>query len=126
MFTSAKTREIAKEIEAALKAIGAKHGFEVPAVDLRRARGDGFARLMKADFYPKSTQKTATSSVKPASNDFKINMGMKAYGIEKTANNKGDTLVGYNSNCPKYCFTYRSARGTMWKITPDQAKRRFA
>ena len=36
MFTTAKTREIAKDIQAALDAVGKKHGFAVPPVDLRR------------------------------------------------------------------------------------------
>lgn len=135
MFTKETTRQIQNEIQAALEAIGKKHGFNVLSdeIDFRRTRSGDRGRLMAMDFYPAGKEPAPAfnastvdlTEAKAGTPQFKLNAAMKRFGIERTANNKGDTLTSYNPNCPKYCFSYRSVRGTDWKCTPEQAKKRF-
>lgn len=66
-----------------------------------------------------------TPAVKPLRKGTSLATAMKAFGINNTTNAKGDTLISYHSNRPKYPFVFRSIRGARWKQTPEQAKRRF-
>lgn len=122
MFDRNKTVQIANEIEAALKEIAKKHGFSAPMIDLRRSRDGSFARLYKMDLYAPATLGGQAAAV-PASND--LASAMKVHGITKSSNAKGDRLTGYSPRSPKFSFVYTSARGTAWKCTPAQAKKRF-
>ena len=55
-----------------------------------------------------------------------IETAMKAFGINRKVNAKGDTLVSYHKNRPKYPFVYVSIRGARWKQSAEQARKRFA
>jgi hypothetical protein len=75
--------------------------------------------------------KSDTGSFTPQTGRAKLNKNaslataMKAFGINSTTNAKGDTLLSYHANRPKYPFVYRSIRGARWKCTGEQAARRF-
>lgn len=52
---------------------------------------------------------------------------MKMFGINREVNAKGDKLLSYHPNRPKYPFVYLSGSNgrTRWKQTAEQAARRF-
>jgi hypothetical protein len=68
---------------------------------------------------------TAVAPVKRLPRNASLQTAMNAFGITNATNAKGDQLISYHPNRPKYPFVYRSARGARWKQTPEQAKRRF-
>jgi hypothetical protein len=70
--------------------------------------------------------KQPTPVVKPLRKGASLDTAMKAFGINRKVNAKGDTLVAYHPNRPKYPFVYLSPNGhTRWKQTIEQAQRRF-
>jgi len=122
MFDKTTTSAFAADLQKAFDEIAAKHGVTAPKVDLRRARDGSFARLMKIDIQAAGTKVT---SLKVDSQFMSLDAAMKRFGITSKKNAKGDTLDAFNPKSPKYCFTYTSVRGTSWKCTPEQAKKRF-
>lgn len=138
-FDRANTAQFTAELNAAIKAVADRHGLNVPALDVRRSRDGNFVRIMKMDVY--AAGKNAFS---PYENTFKalgmndqeiakasgtfgtdLDSMMARYGIRAKTNKKGDTLTGYNPRAPKYPFNYTSPNGTPWRITVEQAKKRF-
>lgn len=123
----------------AVQAIAQKHGVKVPTLDVRRSRDGSFVRIMKVDIY--AAGKNAFSpyeqtfkalgmndadiarSAAGFSND--LDTMMARYGIASKTNRKGDTLTGFNPRALKYPFNYTSPNGTQWRITVEQAKKRF-
>lgn len=72
-----------------------------------------------------STPVIKTAPAKPLRKGTSLETAMKAFHINRKVNDKGDTLVSYHPNRPKYPFVYRSIRGARWKQTVEQAQRRF-
>ena len=116
------TSQVQHQIQAALNAVAAKFGLIAPRADVRRFRGVTGVRIMKLDMMG-----TAVAATVPTikSNDASLARAMERFGITSTTNAKGDTLVGFNPRALKFCFQYRSIRGTDWNCTADQAKKRF-
>ena len=127
MIDKAKLIRIEADMNAAIRQVAEKHGLRFDRVDLRRSREGSFCRLMKLDFYETdSVVGKAAALMGYAAGGETLEAKMKQYGIKKTRNKKGDVLTAFNPRSPKYCFSYRSAGGTDWKITPMQAAKRFA
>lgn len=63
----------------------------------------------------------------PLRKNCSLETAMKAHGINRQVNAKGDKLVSYHPNRPKYPFVYVSGGNgrTRWKQTIEQAQRRF-
>lgn len=127
MIDSAKQRAIQADLQRAVASVLKTHGVCLKApLDVRRARDGSFGRVMKFDFEP-GVAKTTTGVKKPKLNkNASLATAMAAYGIKNKTNAKGDTLVSYHHNRPKYPFVYLSPNGhTRWKQTAEQARRRF-
>lgn len=122
MFDKTATASFAADLQKAFNEVAAKHGVTAPKLDLRRARDGSFARLMKLDIQAAGSKVT---SLKVESQFMSLEAAMKRFGITNKKNAKGDTLDAFNPRSPVYCFTYTSARGTSWKATAEQAKKRF-
>jgi hypothetical protein len=122
MFDKTTTNAFAADLQKAFNEVAAKHGVTAPKLDLRRARDGSFARLMKVDIQAAGTKVT---SLKVDSQFMGLEAAMKRFGITSTKNAKGDVLDAFNPRSPKFCFSYTSARGTQWKCTAEQAKKRF-
>ena len=124
-----KRQEIQHDLDEAIKAIAAKHGLDMNQVEIRRASDGSFIRLMKTDLYVKSvaTPMIGEGKNQPAtSGNRSLDRGMAIYGITKTTNRNGETLVDYKPNRPKYPFVYEGPRGGRWKISGASAKLKFA
>lgn len=135
-FDRAATAQFTAELNAAFKAIAEKHGISAPALDVRRSRDGTFVRIMKVDVYA-----SGKNAFTPYENTFKalglnaediskasstdLDSMMARYGIRAKTNRKGDVLTGFNPRAPKYPFNYTSPNGNPWRITVEQAKKRF-
>ena len=130
MFNPMFTRTVQTELQSAIEAVLKKNGLrfkDCGTVDLRRARDQSFGRIMKFDIEPgRAVTVTVGSTAKPRLNkNASLDTAMKAFGITNKTNSKGDTLVSFHRNRPKYPFVYVSIRGARWKASADMAKRRF-
>lgn len=120
-------------IQKAYNEVSALLGLEIVRPDIRRYRGDEGIRFMAQDMKPKDhgnfmltpVSETAASNIPAVELPAALARGMAMYGIRICKNAKGDQLVDFHPTRPKYPFTYQSAGGTRWKITPEQARARF-
>lgn len=132
MFTPMFTRKLQSEMQAAVNEVLVRNGVMIKdhaPLDLRRSRDNTFGRVMKFDLIPSAGQVPLMNlkSAKPKLNkNASLDTAMKAFGVKNKTNAKGDTLVSFHRNRPKYPFVYVSIRGARWKASADMAKRRFA
>ena len=120
-ITTQILRSYAADLQTAINEVNAKYGISDMTMDVRRARDGSFLRIMKVDGFERvSPLGQAAKMFAPT-----LSKALDEYGIGSTRNAKGDVLTGFNPRSPKYCFTYRSAGGTDWKITPEMARKRF-
>lgn len=118
--------KIQLEISQALRAIADKYGLEAPVVDLRRSTGGSFVRLMKLDMPVKADVPAMKLKVKPFIGDTPLERALKAIGVTKTTNAKGERIVDYKPSRPKYPFVFQGPKGGRWKATEADIKARFA
>jgi hypothetical protein len=104
----------------------------VSAETIRPIPSDELQLIADAILLGRSNLVAAASKITPQTGVAKLRKGssletaMKAHGINRKVNAKGDTLVAYHPNRPKYPFVYLSPNGhTRWKQTIEQAQRRF-
>ncbi len=116
------------DLQKAIDEVNAKYGIAMEPLDIRRDREGSFLRIMKVDGHAVTTPKAVVSVEVPVtatSVDPRLQAQMDVWGIAAARNAKGDKLIKFNPNSPKYCFTYESAGGARWKCTAEQAKKRF-
>ena len=125
-ITQAVMKQIEADLQKAYNEVAAKYGIQKPEVSCRRATNGSFVRVSKIDMYDVANAPTAPAfKVTQMPTDNKLKAAMDYHKITSIKNAKGDTLTAYYPNSPKYCFGYTSARGTGWKCSPDQARKRF-
>ena len=122
-------QELRQDLNAALAAVATKHGIDIPALGRLTFVPDGSEVRCKLVARKRQTKVTAVNVeeiTNTESADQRIlRAAMARHGICYMQNSKGDTLLSFSHKAPKYCFTYRSARGTIWKCTAEQAQARF-
>ncbi len=114
--------KIQLEVSQALRVIAEKYGLETPVVDLRRSTSGSFVRLMKLDMEVKSN----TPAVKASLGDSSLERALKAIGVTKIVNSKGERIVDFKPNRPKYPFVFQGPKGGRWKASAADIKVRFA
>ena len=128
--TSQVMKQIQADLQKAYAEIATKYGLVAPAADVRRERNGSFARAMKVDFRNAAdavpVMKMPQGFIPEGVKDPLLARAMAKHGITTTKNSKGDTLTAFYPNSPKFCFGYTSGRGTNWKCSADQARKRFA
>lgn len=119
--------KIQLEISQALRAIADKYGLEAPVVDLRRATGGSFVRLMKLDMAVKSNDVPVIKlKTEYKMGDTPLERALLRIGVTKTINSKGEQIVDYKPSRPKYPFVFQGPKGGRWKATEADIKARFA
>lgn len=115
--------KIQADLVKAFAEVAAKYGLEQPSVDLRRDRAGTFVRLMKLDMNVK-TNDTPVTKLKMG--DTPLERALARIGVTKMTNAKGDRIVDYKPNRPKYPFVFEGPKGGRWKATEASIKARFA
>lgn len=110
---------IQSDLRDAIAAVARKHGLSTPTIDLRRDRAGSFVRLMKFDMrvMDAAAKAEVVNATKSFSTDVSPDLAraLKKIGVTKTTNSKGQRIVAYKSNRPKYPFVYQGPKGGRWK-----------
>ena len=119
--------KVQSEIDQALRAIAEKYGSEIEGfVDVRRSTDGNFIRIMKTDIRVKSVAVPAmVLKTAQIGGDSALERALKRIGVTKMTNAKGERIVDYKPNRPKYPFVFEGARGGRWKASEQDIKIRF-
>jgi len=127
---NALRNQIQNDVVAALAAVAEKYGLERPMVDVRRASNGTFVRLMKLDMHVKAPVITGVKvtelPVTATSGDATLMRALARIGVNSTTNRKGETVLAYKPNRPKYPFVFQGPKGGRWKATEADIRARFA
>lgn len=124
-FERSNLKTINAEMRAALKAVADKHGLDI---DLGTLRFRDTSFTVKITGNVVDTESTSAADSEPAptrSIAIDLKNAMTVYKIRAEVNAKGDRLISYHPNRPKYPFVFESIRGARWKASVEQAQDRF-
>lgn len=125
-----KNRAMSADLQAAINQICDKYGLERTPITLKYARDGSFFRISRVDIAAKNMAQAETSVPKMKLPQGEIDAAMARalarLGVTKVVNSKGEKIVAYKPNRPKYPFVFEGPRGGKWKATEADIKRMFA
>lgn len=124
-FDRSNLRALQTELEAAINAVAEANGISI-TMGVLRFSADGFGVKLTGQTLTNTTE-GVECGVTEASVSVPVSLtaAMGKFKIHADTNRKGDRLISYHPNRPKYPFVYQSAGGVRWKATVEQARVRF-